>query len=70
MTTAEKPEIGQSAEAGGIRTNRLVLPGLAEDFHVVAPDLVAFGYSDRLDGTQYDLERASRAGRERRQGRP
>jgi pimeloyl-ACP methyl ester carboxylesterase len=70
MTTAEKPESGQSVEAGGTRTNRPVLPGLAEDFHVVAPDMVRFGYSDRLDGIQYDLERASRAGREQRQGRP
>lgn len=87
MTTTEKPEIGQSAEANGIRTNyleagkgpsddtetvllihgsgpgvtsyanwRLVIPALAEDFHVVAPDMVGFGYSDRPDGVEYALE--------------
>jgi pimeloyl-ACP methyl ester carboxylesterase len=83
MTTTEKPEIGQSAEANGIRTNyleagsgdetvllihgsgpgvtsyanwRLVIPALAEHFHVVAPDMVGFGYSDRPEGVTYGLE--------------
>ncbi|TFV69092.1 alpha/beta fold hydrolase [Blastococcus sp. CT_GayMR19] len=83
MTTTEKPEIGQSAEANGIRTNyleagsgdetvllihgsgpgvtsyanwRLVIPSLAENFHVVAPDMVGFGYSDRPEGVTYGLE--------------
>jgi pimeloyl-ACP methyl ester carboxylesterase len=83
MTTTEKPEIGQSAEANGIRTNyleagkgdetvllihgsgpgvtsyanwRLVMPALAEDFHVVAPDMVGFGYSDRPEGVEYGLD--------------
>ena len=73
-TTTQKPEIGQSVVANGIRTNylrvrlrraevvlihgsgpgvtaysnwRLVLPALGEDFHVLAPDMVGFGYSDR-----------------------
>ena len=26
---------------------RLVIPALAENFHVVAPDMVGFGFSDR-----------------------
>jgi pimeloyl-ACP methyl ester carboxylesterase len=83
MTTTEKPEIGQSAEANGIRTNyleagkgdetvllihgsgpgvtsyanwRLVIPALAEDFHVFAPDMVGFGYSDRPEGIEYGLD--------------
>jgi pimeloyl-ACP methyl ester carboxylesterase len=83
MTTTERPEIGQSAEANGIRTNyleagsgdetvllihgsgpgvtsyanwRLVIPALAENFHVVAPDMVGFGYSDRPEGIEYGLE--------------
>jgi pimeloyl-ACP methyl ester carboxylesterase len=83
MTTTEKPEIGLSADAGGIRTNyleagkgdetvllihgsgpgvtsyanwRLVIPSLAEDFHVIAPDMVGFGYSDRPKGVNYSLD--------------
>jgi pimeloyl-ACP methyl ester carboxylesterase len=83
MTTTEKPEIGQSAEANGIRTNyleagsgdetvllihgsgpgvtsyanwRLVIPSLAENFHVIAPDMVGFGYSDRPEGVTYGLD--------------
>ncbi len=83
MTTTERPEIGQSVEANGIRTNyledgkgdetvvlvhgsgpgvtsyanwRLVIPGLAEDFHVYAPDMVGFGFSDRPQGVQYSLD--------------
>ncbi|WP_214370714.1 alpha/beta fold hydrolase [Pseudonocardia sp. H11422] len=83
MTTTEKPEIGRSAEANGIRTNyleagsgdetvllihgsgpgvtsyanwRLVIPALAEDFHVIAPDMVGFGYSDRPDDVAYELQ--------------
>ena len=82
MTTTERPEIGQSAEAHGIRTNyleagtgdqtvllihgsgpgvtsyanwRLVIPSLAEHFHVVAPDMVGFGYSERPEGVEYGL---------------
>lgn len=83
MTTTEKPEIGRSADANGIRTNyledgrgdqhvllihgsgpgvtayanwRLVIPELAEHFHVVAPDMVGFGFSDRPEGITYGLE--------------
>jgi pimeloyl-ACP methyl ester carboxylesterase len=83
MTTTEKPEIGQSAEANGIRTNyleagagdetillihgsgpgvtsyanwRLVIPALAENFHVVAPDMVGFGFSDRPQDVEYGLQ--------------
>jgi pimeloyl-ACP methyl ester carboxylesterase len=35
---------------------RLVLPELAEDFHVVAPDMVGFGYSDRPVDVNYSLD--------------
>jgi pimeloyl-ACP methyl ester carboxylesterase len=83
MTTTQKPEIGESVLANGIRTNyleggsgdtnvvlihgsgpgvtsysnwRLVIPGLAEDFHVYAPDMVGFGYSDRPAGVSYSLD--------------
>lgn len=35
---------------------RLVLPALAEHFHVVAPDMVGFGYSDRPPGVEYGLK--------------
>ena len=82
-TTTQKPEIGQSVVANGIRTNyleagsgsgtvvlihgsgpgvtaysnwRLVLPALGEDFHVLAPDMVGFGYSDRPDDVEYDVQ--------------
>jgi pimeloyl-ACP methyl ester carboxylesterase len=35
---------------------RVVVPALAEDFHVVAPDMVGFGYSDRPEGITYGLQ--------------
>ncbi|MCX6431465.1 MAG: alpha/beta fold hydrolase, partial [Actinobacteria bacterium] len=35
---------------------RLTIPVLAEDFTVIAPDIVGFGYTDRPDGVTYDLE--------------
>jgi pimeloyl-ACP methyl ester carboxylesterase len=35
---------------------RLVMPALAEDFHVVAPDMAGFGYSARPDGADYGLD--------------
>jgi pimeloyl-ACP methyl ester carboxylesterase len=35
---------------------RGVLPALGEHFHVVAPDMVGFGYSDRPEGVQYSLD--------------
>jgi pimeloyl-ACP methyl ester carboxylesterase len=83
MTTTQRPEVGQSVEANGIRTNyleagsgegtvvlihgsgpgvtaysnwRLVLPALGEDFHVLAPDMVGFGYSDRPDDVEYNVQ--------------
>ena len=83
MTTTQRPEIGASVIANGIRTNyleggrdganvvmihgsgpgvtsysnwRLVIPGLAENFHVYAPDMVGFGYSDRPEGISYNLD--------------
>jgi pimeloyl-ACP methyl ester carboxylesterase len=83
MTTTQKPEIGESVLANGIRTNyleggsgdtnvvmihgsgpgvtsysnwRLVIPGLADNFHVYAPDMVGFGYSDRPEGVAYSLD--------------
>jgi 2-hydroxymuconate-semialdehyde hydrolase len=34
---------------------RLVIPGLAEHFAVVAPDIVGFGYTDRPASVTYDL---------------
>jgi pimeloyl-ACP methyl ester carboxylesterase len=83
MTTTTRPEVGQSIEANGIRTNyleagsgtenvvlihgsgpgvtaysnwRLVLPALGEDFHVFAPDMVGFGYSDRPADVEYNVQ--------------
>ena len=35
---------------------RLTLPLLAENFTVVAPDIVGFGFTERPDGITYDLE--------------
>jgi len=35
---------------------RVVVPALAEDFHVVAPDMVGFGYSDRPKDVTYGLQ--------------
>jgi hypothetical protein len=35
---------------------RLVIPALAEHFHVIAPDMVGFGYSDRPDNVTYGLQ--------------
>jgi pimeloyl-ACP methyl ester carboxylesterase len=35
---------------------RVVIPALAENFHVVAPDMVGFGFSDRPQGVQYGLK--------------
>ena len=32
------------------------MPALGEDFHVVAPDMVGFGYSDRPEDVEYSLE--------------
>jgi pimeloyl-ACP methyl ester carboxylesterase len=35
---------------------RLVIPALAENFRVVAPDMVGFGFSDRPDDVKYSLD--------------
>jgi pimeloyl-ACP methyl ester carboxylesterase len=35
---------------------RGVLPALGEHFHVYAPDMVGFGYSDRPEGIEYGLD--------------
>jgi pimeloyl-ACP methyl ester carboxylesterase len=83
MATDEKPEIGATADANGIKTNyleggqgdetvilihgsgpgvtayanwRLVIPALAENFRVVAPDLVGFGYSERPANIEYGVQ--------------
>jgi pimeloyl-ACP methyl ester carboxylesterase len=34
---------------------RAVIPALAEEFHVVAPDMAGFGFSERPDGIEYGL---------------
>ena len=73
MASDEKPEIGATADANGIKTNyleagkgdpvvlihgsgpgvtsyanwRVVLPALAENFRVLAPDMVGFGFTER-----------------------
>lgn len=82
MTETERPEIGATADAGGIKTNyleagegpavvlihgsgpgvtayanwRLVLPALADRFHVLAPDMVGFGFTDRPDNVTYGVD--------------
>jgi pimeloyl-ACP methyl ester carboxylesterase len=35
---------------------RLVIPALAKDFHVVAPDMAGFGYTERPEGIAYGLD--------------
>ncbi len=35
---------------------RLVIPELAKDFRVIAPDMVGFGYTDRPTGVQYNMD--------------
>ena len=82
MAETEKPEIGATADAAGVKTNyleagkgpdvvlihgsgpgvtayanwRLVIPKLGEDFHVVAPDMVGFGFTDRPDDVEYSVQ--------------
>lgn len=34
---------------------RLVMPKLQDSFHVYAPDMVGFGFSERPDGIHYDI---------------
>ena len=82
MSDTQRPEIGSTADAGGIKTNyleagegpavvlvhgsgpgvtayanwRLVIPALAEQFHVIAPDMVGFGYTDRPSDVEYGVQ--------------
>jgi 2-hydroxymuconate-semialdehyde hydrolase len=35
---------------------RLTIPALAENFHVIAPDIVGFGYTERPADVQYNME--------------
>lgn len=35
---------------------RLTIPALAEQFTVIAPDIVGFGFTDRPEGMSYDLD--------------
>ena len=82
MASDEKPEIGATADANGIKTNyleagkgdavvlihgsgpgvtayanwRVVLPALAENFRVLAPDMVGFGFSERPANIEYGLQ--------------
>jgi len=82
MTDTERPEIGATADANGIKTNyleagsgpvvilvhgsgpgvtayanwRLVIPALAEQFRVIAPDMVGFGFSERPDNAKYGVQ--------------
>jgi pimeloyl-ACP methyl ester carboxylesterase len=82
MTDTERPEIGRTADAGGIKTNyleagegapvvlvhgsgpgvsayanwRLVIPALAKQFRVLAPDMVGFGFSERPANVEYGVQ--------------
>ncbi len=35
---------------------RLAMPELAKNFRVIAPDMAGFGYTDRVDGTNYNMD--------------
>ena len=35
---------------------RLIIPKLSENFHVFAPDIVGFGYTERPDDIEYGVE--------------
>jgi pimeloyl-ACP methyl ester carboxylesterase len=82
MTQTDRPEIGATVDAGGVKTNyleagsgpdvvlihgsgpgvtayanwRLVIPALAERFHVVAPDMAGFGFSERPADAKYGVQ--------------
>jgi pimeloyl-ACP methyl ester carboxylesterase len=82
MTQTERPEIGSTVDANGIKTNyleagdgpavilihgsgpgvtayanwRLVLPALSRTFHVIAPDMVGFGFSERPSDVTYGVQ--------------
>ena len=82
MSETQRPEIGTTIDAGGIKTNyleagqgpavvlvhgsgpgvtgyanwRLTMPTLAEQFRVIAPDMVGFGYTERPSGLRCDVD--------------
>jgi pimeloyl-ACP methyl ester carboxylesterase len=82
MSETDRPEIGTTVDAGGVKTNyleagegpavvlihgsgpgvtayanwRLVLPALSEQFHVLAPDMAGFGFSERPDNAEYGVD--------------
>lgn len=82
MTDTERPELGGTVDAGGVKTNyleagqgpavvlvhgsgpgvtayanwRLVVPALGERFHVVAPDMAGFGFTERPDNVSYGVD--------------
>jgi pimeloyl-ACP methyl ester carboxylesterase len=82
VSQTQRPEIGATIDAGGIKTNyieagqgpavvlvhgsgpgvtgyanwRLTMPVLAEQFRVVAPDMVGFGYTERPSGLRCDID--------------
>jgi pimeloyl-ACP methyl ester carboxylesterase len=82
MSDADRPEIGETVDAGGIKTNylqagdgdpvvlihgsgpgvtayanwRLVMPALAENFRVIAPDMAGFGFSERPEKADYGID--------------
>jgi 2-hydroxy-6-oxo-octa-2,4-dienoate hydrolase len=82
MTDTERPEIGATVDAGGVKTNYLeagsgpavilihgsgpgvtayanwrgVLPALSENFRVIAPDMVGFGFTDRPEDIAYGVQ--------------
>jgi 2-hydroxy-6-oxo-octa-2,4-dienoate hydrolase len=82
VSETQRPEIGATIDAGGIKTNyieagdgppvvlvhgsgpgvtgyanwRLTMPALAEQFRVIAPDMVGFGYTERPPGLRCDVD--------------
>jgi 2-hydroxy-6-oxo-octa-2,4-dienoate hydrolase len=82
VSETQRPEIGTTIDAGGIKTNyleaghgpavvlvhgsgpgvtgyanwRLTMPTLAEQFRVIAPDMVGFGYTERPSGLRCDVD--------------
>jgi pimeloyl-ACP methyl ester carboxylesterase len=82
MDTQERPEIGATVDANGVKTNyleggdgptvvlvhgsgpgvtayanwRLVIPELAKQFRVIAPDMVGFGFSERPADADYSVQ--------------
>jgi 2-hydroxy-6-oxo-octa-2,4-dienoate hydrolase len=82
VSETQRPEIGTTIDAGGMKTNyleagngpavvlvhgsgpgvtgyanwRLTMPTLAEQFRVIAPDMVGFGYTERPAGLRCDVD--------------